>query len=556
MAVPFIPEFDFKHSPTLWNVWNDNNPVRIILGPVGSGKTTFWCFEIMRRACEQEPSPDGYRRFKAAWVRNTMPELKRTTIQTWLSVFPEQACGPLRNTTPVRHHIKLPPVNWREHLPHDHPDQGEPGLDLLVEFMALDVPKDVRELLSYEGTMIIFNEVREIPKAIIDAADLRVGRYPSMQQGKVEPTWFGIGADTNPPDEDHWLYATEHGLDIHGDFIGVPDGWSIYRQPPGVIELKKKGKKWVSDDPEFIGFTVAEELVFAAASRNWAVNPEAENLANLPVQKALDPTKNKLGRGGYYARGLQNKAFDYITSYLQGRYSYVQEGKPVISEFMSTIHVVDDLPLPQDKLLDLGLDIGGNTLNPAATIGYKGPRGLWLILGELIASDMGLDRFSDELIAYFNITFPGCTMRAAHCDPAGAVRDGIFEQVAFDHLITKGFPVVPAPTNNIAVRIDATKAPFNRMVDGKPGILIHRRCSRLIKGLSGAWAFRKLQVSGSEKYSEKPDKNHPYSDICESMGYLLSSGGETINTARGVGLDPKVITNPIAAKTDFDVFKS
>ena len=553
MAVPFVPELDFEHARTLWDCANDDSPVRIVKGPVGSGKTTFWCFEIMRRACEQEPSPDGYRRFKAAWVRNTMPELRRTTIPTWLSVFPEISCGPMRWSSPVRHHIKIAPRH------------GEPGLDLIVEFMALDQPRDVRELLSYEGTMIVFNEVREIPKAIVDAADLRIGRYPSQVQGEVEPTWFGIGADTNPPDEDHWIYRTEHGVDDFGEFIGKAEGWTVYGQPPGVIEVKRAGNRWVSNDPEFPDLVAADDLVFTAAGRHWATNPEAENLPNLPVQAALDPGKDPLGRGGYYARGLQNKTLDYITSYLQGRYCFVQEGKPVVPEFSPVIHVSDNVPLPTDGMIEVGMDIGGNTLNPSSIFGYRGPRGVWCILGEVVASDMGLDRFSDETIAYFNDVLRKpvgddldnlCKISVAHCDPAGATKDGIFEQVAFDHLITKGFPVSPAPTNNIDVRVDAVKAPFARMIDGKPGIIIHSRCVKLIKALSGAWHFRRLQVSGADRYTDKPDKNHPYSDLGDALGYLLSGGGETIQTSRGVGPGAAMQTDPISASTDFDVFNA
>ena len=108
MPVAFRQEIDFSTSPTICRFFEDHNPVRLIIGPVGSGATTACCTEIMRRALEQEPSPhDGIRRFKALVVRNTVPELKRTTIETWLSVFPEQACGPMRGSAPVQHVIQI-----------------------------------------------------------------------------------------------------------------------------------------------------------------------------------------------------------------------------------------------------------------------------------------------------------------------------------------------------------------------------------------------------------------------------------------------------------------
>ena len=69
-------------------------------------------------------------------------------------------------------------------------------------FLALDRPEDVKKLLSLELTGVWINEAREIPKSIVDACSMRVGRYPSMRDGG--PSWYGVIADTKPPDTDHW----------------------------------------------------------------------------------------------------------------------------------------------------------------------------------------------------------------------------------------------------------------------------------------------------------------------------------------------------------------
>ena len=80
-------------------------------------------------------------------------------------------------------------------------------IDLEVIFLALDRPEDVKKLLSLELTYLFFNESREIAKPIIDAGTMRVGRYPSMKDGG--PSWYGVIADTNAPDEDHWWVCNE-----------------------------------------------------------------------------------------------------------------------------------------------------------------------------------------------------------------------------------------------------------------------------------------------------------------------------------------------------------
>lgn len=531
MPYPFQPVIDLQHAPTLWQVLHDDNPVRIVVGPLGSGKTTFCAAEVLSRAFQQEPGPDNIRRFKVAIVRNTMPQLKRTTIPTWQAVVPEESTAPIRYSTPAQQHIVIRPTDT------------EPGLDLLIEFIALDTPKDVAHLLSWEGTMIWFNEVREIPKAIIDMAELRVGRYPSIAKGGVEPTWYGILGDTNPPDEDHWIYMAQHGLNEYGESVGKPLGWSIYFQPPGVVEMAENDNGgWMAKPSEGIELAVDDpKYIHFAAGTYWATNPTAENLPNLPFNRVFDPDADpndtflrQLGPGGYYARGLQGKNLDWIRSYLQGRYQFVKEGKAVIGEFNQQIMVVDDLPIYPSEIFG-GSDIGGNTLNPATVFFQRAPRGIWCVQSEVAASGMGLDRFEGEMSTEFSRTFPGRNKAEVQLygDPAGRTRDGIFETVAFDHLISKGWAALPAPSNDINIRIDAIQAPMGRLIDGKPGILIHRRCVKLIKALAGAWHYRKLQTSGRARYAEKPEKTHPYSDLGDGLGYGLSGAGETRQVKRG-----------------------
>src|SRR5262245_31715760 len=72
--------------------------VRGIRGPFGSGKSVLCVHEILKRAQEQQPykayAPDGklmsaVRYSRWAIVRNTFPELKLTTVKTWLRWVPE-----------------------------------------------------------------------------------------------------------------------------------------------------------------------------------------------------------------------------------------------------------------------------------------------------------------------------------------------------------------------------------------------------------------------------------------------------------------------------------
>ena len=90
MKRTFTPRLSLDNAPVLSEFMQSEARIRIIFGPVGSGKSTACCMELMRLALDQEPSPkDGIRYSKAAVIRNTYGELRTTTLETWTSIFPE-----------------------------------------------------------------------------------------------------------------------------------------------------------------------------------------------------------------------------------------------------------------------------------------------------------------------------------------------------------------------------------------------------------------------------------------------------------------------------------
>lgn len=191
-------------GPVVKDFLQNSSFVRLIQGPLGSGKSTACVLEILRRAKKQVKSPDGIRRTRWAVVRNSYPELKSTTMKTWGQWAPGKISG-------------VPPFTyWME----------TDELSIEVLFLALDHPDDAKKVLSLEVTGVWINEAREIPKSIVDGLSGRVGRYPSVNEGGC--TWSGIIMDTNPPDTSSWIYKMCE--------IEKPEGWAFFKQPSGVSE--------------------------------------------------------------------------------------------------------------------------------------------------------------------------------------------------------------------------------------------------------------------------------------------------------------------------------
>ena len=471
----------------------DDTFFRGLRGPVGSGKSVACCVEVFRRALMQEKSPDGKRKSRWAIIRNTNPQLRTTTIKTWLDWFPEEDWGRFSWSVPYTHHIS----------------KGD--LELEVMFLALDRPEDVKKLLSLELSGIWINEAREIPKSIIDACTMRVGRYPSMRDGG--PTWTGVIADTNAPEEDHWwpIMAGEVPIPDHiskeeSKMLVKPNNWKFYTQPSAMNEVK--------DDEGNIG--------------SYVSNPLAENKKNMMQN--------------YYTNLLQGKTKSWIDVYVMNRLGSIQDGKPVYNMFNSDVHIArEEIPVADGVPLFIGLDFG---LTPAAIFGQK-VRGRWLLLQEIVAFDMGIVRFAELLRQEIAVRYANCDVNIFG-DPAGDFRAQTDESTPFQILRGAGLKARPTHSNDVALRLESVSAPLQRMVDGHSGVLIDYRCKELIKGFEGGYHYRRMQVSG-ERYEDKPSKDR-YSHIHDALQYLMLGSGEGRQV---MGFKPVQAFN---ARVDFDVF--
>lgn len=177
--------------------------VRILMGPVGSGKTTALIMEILRRAIEQRPGPDGVRRTRWAIARQTLSQMKMTILLDLLSWF--------RVFASYKVSEQLVTLTFN---------------DVVCEIylIPLEEEEDQKRLLSMQLTGAAINECIELSVDLVSAVAGRCGRFPSKAEGG--PTWFGIIADCNAPTEgsDWWKVFEEER----------PHDWALFRQPSGL----------------------------------------------------------------------------------------------------------------------------------------------------------------------------------------------------------------------------------------------------------------------------------------------------------------------------------
>ena len=471
--------YDFSYKPggpVLKEFLKDDSFVRGVRGPVGSGKSVSCCIEIMRRACQQEPDKSGVRRSRWGVVRNTNPQLRTTTIKTWLDWYPEDVFGIFKWSVPYTHLVKFADV------------------EIEVIFLALDRDEDVRKLLSIEFTGIWINEAREVPKSIIDACTMRVGRFPSKKDGG--PTWYGVVMDTNAPDEDHWwaimsgeVPLPEYLTREEALTLVQPDDWKFFTQPSALKEIK-------APDGEVL---------------DYQLNEKAENRDNLVET--------------YYPKLISGKTKSWIDVYVMNRIGNVVDGKVVYPNFSADLHVgKESIPPAPGQTIIVGMDFG---LTPAAVFAQRLPTGRWIVLAELVAANMGAEKFAQEVKHVIAKKFPDHSGDViVYGDPAGDYRAQTDEKTPFSILRVAGLKAYPAPTNDPSLRIDSVDGTLTRVIQGKSGFLIDPSCTVLKRGFEGGYSYVRVRASGvTERYHDTPDKNK-FSHVHDALQYAIVGGGE------------------------------
>lgn len=179
----------YNASPTISKFHESQARIRMVRGPVGSGKSVgLGPMEIVRRASEIGISSDGVRRSRCLVIRNTLQQLKSTclvTMQEWLRPI---SYWKVSDSTL---YIKFTPAD------------GVP-VECDVLLLPLDTPENQQRLLSLEITFCWASEFRELPLELIQAAYSRCGRYPSRVN--LKEYYYGLWGETNSFSEDSEYY--------------------------------------------------------------------------------------------------------------------------------------------------------------------------------------------------------------------------------------------------------------------------------------------------------------------------------------------------------------
>jgi len=480
--------FDYP-GPIAFEFAKSDAPLRFIMGPFGSGKTSVSINEHLTRAIRmpffKEVDEQGrhYRIYVGLVVRDSYRGLYKTSIPSWWEWFPpdwgDWSGGQDR---PAKHIVEF--------------EDGHGPVRLIMHFAAIGEQNIETFFKGFASCGIQFEEADGFFPEVVDYAVGRVGRFPRQTDllDKTVGAWRGAWGSLNPTDFDHWIYK---------DFVEDID------EP-----MSEKEKTFLAIFNKDVGLNVKRFREFF--KQPSGLSAQAENIQNLPK--------------GYYEQMAAGAKPDFVRKNVHGDFGYSKSGQPVYAnEFNDDIHFSKTKLEPVPGLpIDISFDAGGH---PSATFRQKMPNGQRRYLREIVneGGGVGPSRFSDQINHVLETDFAGFRIGDDNFGDPSAWFGGDeqasrreMSDVSFAQKVINltGIRFRPAPSNEISMRTDAVREPLEQRIDNViPAILFCKSMVYTRKGFNSKYCYKKDVKTGVIHDGLKPNKLPGFSDVQDCIQY-------------------------------------
>ena len=466
--------------------------IRLIMGPVGSGKTSACIFDIFTKSALLQPvCKDGVARVRALILRNTMVEAFNSTINSWEDWFPEAHFGKIKQKPVCGQVIRF-------NIRRSSDGKLVKSVELEVQFRGLQDERVENVLRGINASCAFIDELDLVSPNVMGLLLQRLGRYPSIKDLKdpKKPTLQFITASFNAPAMTNWVY-NDYYRPWRERSVPKDANWELFVQPSGFS-------------------AAAENLDNLRGGRQWY-----DELAQ------TYRTREGAGASQTIARMIRNEP------------GFSFSGRRVFVDYDAPRHrAAKDLVALKNLPILIGVDTEGR---PAAVFGQRTESGRWYILDELYSEEhTDVFNFARKLVAktaqWKGFSFSGCA------DPSGFQRNAIDARNSWAHLLYRhtGIRFLPAPLGNrLSPRIGAVADVLRRQIEGYEAFQLSPKCLFLHEALSYGYTRREKRLSGELDVSDEPVKNN-YSHIADALQYLMQGSGD----AEAIGRVQKVHNTP------------
>lgn len=223
----------------------------------------------------------------------------------------------------------------------------------------------------------------------------------------------------------------------------------------------------------------------------------------LSIHWSLHPLKDQ----AWYEAQKSRMSEDEIARELDINYNLSVKNR--VFRHFNEAHKADLTHLP-DKRIIRSWDFGYHC--PACVFIQLDSEDRLLVLHEEVGQESLLLDFARHVQTVCDARFPGAVFEDI-CDPAGAQRSDKSTKTSIEILNSLG--IYPDyQRNGIQDGIELIRMKLSARIQDRPGLLVDKRCSKLIEAFEGGYRYTSEQ-------SELPFQEHPYEDVMDCLRYAI-----------------------------------
>ncbi|HDY68069.1 MAG TPA: hypothetical protein ENH85_09780 [Candidatus Scalindua sp.] len=228
-----------------------------------------------------------------------------------------------------------------------------------------------------------------------------------------------------------------------------------------------------------------------------------------------------------YIPSLLKLPISWQKKYLDGQYGFTPDGKPFYQGFIERIHK-RQLSYNTEKVIYRSWDYGYR--HPACSFHQIDAKGRWLILREVMGTDITIEKFGNYIKTMCKEWFSNVKFED-YGDPAGEQVSDKSEKTSVEILASLGIFVTSKPST-YRERKEIIERKLATLIEGIPALIVDEGCKVIVDGFLGGYHYqvRKPGQAFNPAIFEVPFKDGYYEHLENSVEYFAVNqfqGAET-----------------------------
>ena len=217
-----------------------------------------------------------------------------------------------------------------------------------------------------------------------------------------------------------------------------------------------------------------------------------------------------------YIESLEKYPESWRKKYLHGEYGFTPDGTPFYTGFQEDRHKRQLSYIPS-KVMYRNIDYGFR--HPGCVWTQFDTKDRYMILAELMGTDITIAKFADRIIAFENQHFPDAKQYISYGDPAGKQVTDKTDQTSEQILLEKGIEV-RSKYSEYPQRKELVEGLLSHDIEGMPELVVNESCPIIIDGFLGGYHYpEKIPGHETQHKDEIPYRDGYYEHLMNCMEY-------------------------------------